>query len=76
MRLFKSENQRSSRRDDLEDEDNYQTVLSVSETNLSGRGRLNEQEEASKDEEDGEVAGWSIYESGTTEKNHLQIQFS
>ena len=65
----------ASGRGDLEDEDTYQTVLSVSETNLSGRGRLKEKEEASKDGEDGEVAGWSIYESGTTEKNHLQIQF-
>ena len=32
----------ASGRGDLEDEDTYQTVLSVSETNLSGRGRLNE----------------------------------
>ena len=36
--------------------ENYQTVLCVSETNLSGRGRLNEKEEASENEEKGEAA--------------------
>ena len=54
------------RSDDLEkmksikDEKIYQTVLSVCETNLSWRGRLKERGEASKDEEEGEVAQWSI----------------
>ena len=42
------------------DEKIYQTVLSVCETNLSWRGRLKERGEASKDEEEGEVAQWSI----------------
>ena len=51
----------------------YQTVLSVCETNLSWRGRLKERGEASKDEEEGEVARWSILESGKTQKSHLQI---
>ena len=55
------------------DEKIYQTVLSVCETNLSWRGRLKERGEASKDEEEGEVARWSILESGKTQKSHLQI---
>ena len=42
------------------DEKIHQTVLSVCETNLSWRGRLKERGEASKDEEEGEVAQWSI----------------
>ena len=52
--------------------ENYQTVLCVSETNLSGRGRLKEKEEArGKNEEKGEAAR---RQRGKTEKSHLQIQ--